>query len=389
MKETDPLLLPQQQDGGQDKSKDKHLRKDRVVAAATSSTSTIPSSLRWTTNLLSLLAVFGYSGIIYGWAPLELLLLREGQYGETCGDDAAGASRSGASSTAAARVDDNDPPPSSFTYCPSQLIRLQVIFTVAQFVLSFVSLGVGWFLDHAPKQYHWLLAALVEISGLVLFAYADSKRFDVFAVSYAMMAFGGCMTMLGAFPASFLLHSSRQPAILAAISCFFDASSVVFFGFHRVELSWGHAWSRKSLFIAWALLGSGVYVALAACWSVLERKDWKSVLEREEGQSITAGDENGGDDTDDDDNDTNGTGITTKLGTGTDEQQHQHHHQHHHHHHVDPVKALHKLPIFQQVSFRNPEWFFKRYELSKYSQPHFPDQLFVLRNSSERWNLPW
>jgi len=42
----------------------------------------IPQSLRIATNAASLVSCFCFSGIIYGWAPLKLILLRENQFSE-------------------------------------------------------------------------------------------------------------------------------------------------------------------------------------------------------------------------------------------------------------------------------------------------------------------
>ncbi|CAB9512901.1 family 43 member 3 [Seminavis robusta] len=218
--------------------------------------SPLSQNLRWVTNVISLLSVFLYSGIIFGWAPLELMLVREGQYSETC----------------------IQPTNGEDGICPQQVIRLQGMFTVGQFLLSFASLLVGWFVDHAPKTLYFAIAATVEIAGLVLFAYSDSQSFDYFVLAYGLMALGGNLTMLGAFPASFLLPS-HQTGLLACNSCFFDASSIVFFIFHRLNLGWGL--SRKFMFLVLACVCVVVYMALAMCWFILERKNWRQVIEEE------------------------------------------------------------------------------------------------------------
>jgi LAT3 family solute carrier family 43 protein 3 len=215
---------------------------------------TIPSQLRITTNALALLSVFLFSGVIFGWAPLELLLLREGQYSETCENGEA-------------------------MPCPTQIARLQLVFTAGQFILSFASLPVGYFLDHAPKSLFYFVTAVVEVTGLCIFASSDSESFDYFVLGYSLMALGGCMTMLGAFPASFLIPK-HQAGILAAISCLFDASSIVFFVFHRVELKAPNV-SRQSLFLILACIGVAVYTPLAVFWSILEKKNWKEVLDQD------------------------------------------------------------------------------------------------------------
>ena len=219
----------------------------------------LPKSLRVITNTLSLISVFFFSGIIFGWAPLELMLLREGVYAR--------------SSFAANATFLND---ESGQQQPDeqQIQRLNAIFTIAQFLLSFASLPVGFLVDHAPKPLYFGCTAAFEVTGLFLFAY------DHFMSGYALISLGGCMTMLGSFPASFLLPG-QQAGLLAAISCLFDASSIVFFVFHRLGLQYSVMCSRRNLFLVWSLVALVVYSSLAACWSILEQKDWKTILEQE------------------------------------------------------------------------------------------------------------
>jgi MFS family permease len=228
--------------------------------AANGSAVTIPAALRWTTNALTLVSSLLFSGIIFGWAPLELILLREGQYSELCST-------------------------TESLPCPSQMNRLNIIFTLAQFFLSFAALPIGFFMDHASKTIHFSIAAVLEVSGLVLFGLSDSKTNDWFPVAYSLMALGGSMTMLGSFPASFLLPR-HQAGILAAGSCLFDASSIVFFIFHRIDLSDFAMFTRQSLFIILACVAVANYGALGWCWMMLERRNWKQVLDMERSKDL-------------------------------------------------------------------------------------------------------
>ena len=115
----------------------------------TTAPSALSPALRWTTNGVSLLSVLLFSGIIFGWAPLEMLLLEEGQYGELCSD------RSLSSSSSPEEVVGRTP-------CAEQSDRLDAMFTVAQFALSFSSLPVGFALDSLPKSAHFAAAGIVE-----------------------------------------------------------------------------------------------------------------------------------------------------------------------------------------------------------------------------------
>lgn len=112
---------------------------------------------------------FLLTGIIFGIAPLKVILIREEQYHEDCPDD---------------------------LICPAQIDHYNVMFTLAQFFLSFGSLFVGILMDHTNKSHLYMGIAVVQAVGLVLFAISDSKERDYFVVSYSLLAIGGSLTML-------------------------------------------------------------------------------------------------------------------------------------------------------------------------------------------------
>jgi len=80
--------------------------------------------------------------------------------------------------------------------------------------------------------------------------------------------------MLGAFPASFLLPH-HQAGILAAISCLFDASSIIFAVFERLNNVNAQIFSRLYLFTFQAMIGVVIFSLLSYCWAKLERLDRK------------------------------------------------------------------------------------------------------------------
>lgn len=100
--------------------------------------STISERLRWTVNGLAMAACFLFSGVLFGWAPLKMILIREGQFQSTCDDGS------------------NIP-------CTNQLVEFNFIFTIAQFCLNLASLPVGFFLDHASKTLHFSIAGVLMV----------------------------------------------------------------------------------------------------------------------------------------------------------------------------------------------------------------------------------
>lgn len=185
-----------------------------------------------------------FTGLIFGWAPLLLILQDEQQYGELC------------------EANDEDTP------CIDQENQLNLMFAAASVAANIGSLPIGMFLDYCGPKVAVAIGAVVEIAGLVLMALADSREFDVFVPAYVLLAFGGCITMMCSFPASFLVIK-HQTAMLAAISCLFDGSSVVFLALFSIRSNFGI--ERRELFLGLALGAAAVYAALIALWQVNEK----------------------------------------------------------------------------------------------------------------------
>ncbi|ETI48134.1 hypothetical protein F443_07764, partial [Phytophthora nicotianae P1569] len=183
------------------------------------------------------------TGLVFGWAPLLLLLQEEGQYHELCAD------------------------PSEPT-CVAQENRLNLIFAVASVAMNAGALPVGLFLDRVGPRVTIVVAAIIEVSGLSMLAIADSQTFDVFVPAYVLIAFGGCITMMASFPASFLIMR-YQTAILAAISCLFDGSSVMFLVLYAAHEQFG--WTRRQLLLGLAVMSAGVYLLLIFLWGLNEK----------------------------------------------------------------------------------------------------------------------
>eukprot|EP00644_Phytophthora_capsici_P010445 jgi/Phyca11/548787/estExt2_Genewise1Plus.C_PHYCAscaffold_300106 len=183
------------------------------------------------------------TGLVFGWAPLLLLLQEEGQYHELCAD------------------------PNEST-CVAQENRLNLIFAVASVAMNAGALPVGVFLDRAGPRVTIAVAAVIEVSGLAMLAVADSQSFDVFVPAYVLIAFGGCITMMSSYPASFLIMR-YQTAILAAISCLFDGSSVMFLVLYAAHERFG--WTRRQLFLGLAVVSAGVYLVLIFLWGLNEK----------------------------------------------------------------------------------------------------------------------
>ncbi|KAJ0411786.1 hypothetical protein ATCC90586_006745 [Pythium insidiosum] len=191
-----------------------------------------------------------FTGIVFGWAPMLLLLLEDEQFHELCVDGEPGDGGDGL-----------------LAPCAAQENRLNLIFALAAVTTNAASLPVGVFLDRCGPTVTTVVAGVVEVSALLLLAVADSREFDVFVPAYILLALGGCLTMMASYPASFVVPQ-HQTAVLAAISCLFDGSSVVFLVLYSLRTVF--RLPRRALLIGFAVLAAGVYALLTVLWYLTE-----------------------------------------------------------------------------------------------------------------------
>ena len=239
-----------------------------------------------------LVSVFFFSGVLFGWAPLQKILLSEhdgkGQFFNLCDSS---------TSTNVTKFP-----------CQPQLQRLNLIYTLGTFTLSLSSLPGGWFLDTYGVRSTIFVSGVLEITGLVLFGIADSVSLDTFIPGAILMSIGGFLIMVSAFPVSFIFPKS-QTIILAAVSCLFDASSLTFQLFEQLT----KFVSRKNLFVGYAAIACLVYSGLLVLWGWAPSQhesnnehelDPNTSLVQNEAQLV------GYDDDDDDNNDDEAEGET-------------------------------------------------------------------------------
>jgi hypothetical protein len=209
----------------------------------------------------SLVGTLLFAGIVFGFAPLQLLLKSENQFSELCPEDSTGT-------------------------CDAQNLQLLVMFTVATFLVNCISLPSGILLDKLGPVWMIAVAMVIMESGLVLMAYSDSATFNHFIVAYALIAVGGQMTLFSAFPCAFLILE-QQSAIFASISCIFDSSCIVFQIFYTLHQEYGY--TRKDMFLVYAVIGLVVYPTLIILWRFQAAAQGKADNEMEDEKSEDAG----------------------------------------------------------------------------------------------------
>jgi LAT3 family solute carrier family 43 protein 3 len=89
-----------------------------------------------------------FSGILFGWAPLVLMLKREGFFASLCEPDE--------------------------STCAAQDNRLNLIYTLGATTTTLVGFPAGLLLDAVGPIVTTALAAVVEVAGLIIIALSDA-----------------------------------------------------------------------------------------------------------------------------------------------------------------------------------------------------------------------
>lgn len=166
------------------------------------------------------------SGVIFGFASLKPILIKEGVYSSLCSPEA-------------------DLPFGKA--CDNQDLKLNKLFSYGAAMTNLTSLVVGRLLDsYGPKFCGYIGCSLITLGSIILsyneFLY---QYFDSYIVGYVTLAVGGpfvfisCFQLANTFP-------KYSGTILALISGAFDTSSAVFL-FYR--LAYEHGFSNIDLHV--------------------------------------------------------------------------------------------------------------------------------------------
>ena len=194
------------------------------------------------------------SGIIFGFASLKPILIKEGVYSSLC--------------------DTEDPDLPFGKACDSQDLKLNKMFSFGACMTNLSSLLVGRILDtYGPKICSYIGCILIT-TGSIILSYNEFlyQYFDSYLTGYIILAIGGpfvfisCFQLANTFP-------RYSGTILALISGAFDTSSAVFL-FYR--LAYEHGFSNIGLhtFFKYYLV---VPLFIFLCqWKIMPHESYKN-----------------------------------------------------------------------------------------------------------------
>lgn len=203
---------------------------------------------RCTLLAIVLLSCLLFTGIIFGWAPLVLLLKEEGFYASVC--------------------------PKGVRSCAQQDDKLNLVYTLASTTVSLVGLPAGVILDRFGAPTTTILATVFEVVGLSMIAASDTEGSlswhgvtvpEAFVAGVLSISIGGSLYMFAAFHSTFM-WPNYQPIVMAGISCLFDGSTVVFATMYYLHQTLDL--SRQELFSGFTVVTVVLSVLLLFLWAL-------------------------------------------------------------------------------------------------------------------------
>ncbi|WEW59004.1 hypothetical protein PRK78_004472 [Emydomyces testavorans] len=172
------------------------------------------------------------AGIIFGYAALKPVLVKEGIYRDRCTKD---------------ELDEG------IDVCYGQEIRLNLMFTVAAVVTNICALPVGSILDTCGPRITGSIGGICIALGALLFSNPTRFPYDGYLAGYILFAIGGPFVFISSFHLSntFPKHSGL---ILSMLTGAFDCSSAVFLLFRLVHGKANGFFTIKSLFLLFLIV---------------------------------------------------------------------------------------------------------------------------------------
>ena len=176
------------------------------------------------------------AGVVFGYAALKPVLVKEGVYSQYCSDkEHINYERT----CYEQEIRYEASPPWSIK--PTNVVcstRLNLMFTTAAVATNVCALPVGTVLDKYGPRVSGIIGSILLAIGAVFMAFADGLPFDGYIPGYIFLALGGPFVFISSFHLSntFPRHSGL---ILALLTGAFDSSSALFL-FYRLIYEASH-----------------------------------------------------------------------------------------------------------------------------------------------------
>lgn len=176
------------------------------------------------------------AGVVFGYAAIKPVLVREGVYSEFCREVHEEVHNDAGSGT-----------------CFEQEIRLNFMFTTAAVATNVCALPVGAVLDRYGPRVCGVIGSMLLAVGSLLLAFAAQASFDAYIPGYLFLALGGPFVFISSFQLSntFPQHSGL---ILALLTGAFDSSSAIFLFYRLIYTASDEQFAPYKFFLVYLIV---------------------------------------------------------------------------------------------------------------------------------------
>jgi MFS family permease len=185
---------------------------------------------------IGMLACWLASGIVFGFAALKPILVKEGVYHELC------------------KANEDIP-------CIAQDMRLNLFFVVASITANIACVVAGTLLDRYGRRACWILSCVALSIGSILMAISfNVPGFDGYLPGNIMLSLGGTLLFVPSFQLAnaFPKHSGL---VIALITGAFDASAAVFLLYRIVYDASGGSFSPDKFFLCYLIVPAFILIS--------------------------------------------------------------------------------------------------------------------------------
>ncbi|XP_061756086.1 equilibrative nucleobase transporter 1-like isoform X3 [Nerophis ophidion] len=149
-----------------------------------------------------------FAGILFGWASLDFILKTQGFFGSFCVN---------ATGINGSQVLD----------CRGQDEQFSLVFTIASFMINFVTLLNGFIFDRFGTTVARVYAICFHLMGTLMVAFSTPARAALLFPALSFIAVGGSMLLLTNFQVANLFPNNRS-TVITLLNGAFDSSPAIF-----------------------------------------------------------------------------------------------------------------------------------------------------------------
>ncbi|PWY75529.1 MFS transporter [Aspergillus heteromorphus CBS 117.55] len=217
----------------------------------------VPTVKRVAQVVVTILACWFASGIVFGFAALKPVLVAEGIYREWCTDEEL---RDGVE------------------LCAKQDLQLNFFFTISSITANVSALPVGTILDRYGSRVCGFVGCLLLATGSLLMAYSFSHPpFHGFLVGNVFLALGGTFIFVPSFQIA-NAFPRYAGTIVALVTGAFDASAAVYLFYRLTYEVTNQAFDPEKFFLVYLIVPVLIFVALI---TLMPSQDYQSTYQLE------------------------------------------------------------------------------------------------------------